>query len=98
MQCQLSHASWYAATSVGTQVSTWTHIVVGVWRRDEVSWQVVVKVETERWKIVGMKWYGPDQRIDRDRILVIHRSRRSRWMGYRPSSNPIPWPHQVRQQ
>lgn len=46
---------------------------------------------------VGKKGYGPDQRIDRDRILVIHRSYLRRRMECRPPSSPIPWPHPGRQ-
>ena len=62
------------------------------WR--EGLWKGVV----EKCRELGKKGYGPDQRVDRDRNLVIHRSHRSRRMGYRPSSIPIPWPHPARQQ
>jgi hypothetical protein len=35
----------------------------------------------EKCRKLGKKGYGPDQRVDRDRNLVIHRSHRSRRMG-----------------
>ena len=71
--------------------------VVGC-RRSKVGRLVVMMGEMERWKIVGDNWYGPDQRVDWDRILVIHRSRRSRRVGHHPPSNPIPWLHPAQQQ
>ena len=68
-------------------------------RRLDTSWREGLwKGGTEKCKKVWGKWYGPDQRIERDRILVIHRSYLRRRMGYPPPSSPIPWPHPGRQQ
>ena len=79
-----------------------THPYEGMERRTPfrlgTSWREGLwKGGTEKCRKVGEKEYGPDQRIERDRILVIHRSYLRRRMEYRPPSIPIPWPHPGRQ-